>query len=71
MTLPDRIQVLTLVDQSPPADQALLSSLVASGDPTMTTSYRKVVGAPDLDVPAGYDDPRDVLEADVQQVHRH
>ncbi|MCX4580707.1 hypothetical protein OHB41_47850 [Streptomyces sp. NBC_01571] len=42
MTLADRVQVLTLVDQSTPADQALLSSLVASGDPDMTTSYRKI-----------------------------
>ncbi|MFF8177756.1 hypothetical protein [Streptomyces chartreusis] len=71
MTLPDRIQVLTLVDQSTPADQAPLSSLVASADPTMTTSYRQVAGSLGLDVPAGDDDLRDVLEADVQQVHRH
>ncbi|WP_328884710.1 hypothetical protein [Streptomyces sp. NBC_00299] len=33
MTLADRIQVLTLVAQSTAADQALLSSLFASGDP--------------------------------------
>jgi hypothetical protein len=71
MTLADRIQVLILVDQSTPADQALLSSLVASGDPDMTASYRNVASALGLDVPAGDDDLRDILEADVQQVHHH
>jgi hypothetical protein len=71
MTLADRVQVLTLVDQSTPADQALLSSLVASGDPDMTTSYRKIASALGLDMPAGDGDLRDVVEADVQQVHSH
>ncbi|MFI6339896.1 hypothetical protein [Streptomyces sp. NPDC050535] len=70
-TLADRMQVLTLVDQSTPADQALLSSLVAAGDPDMTTSYRKIASALGLDMPSSNDDLRDVLEADVQQVHRH
>jgi hypothetical protein len=71
MTLADRVQVLTLVDRATPADQALLSSLVAAGDPDMTTSYREVATALGLDVPADDDDLRDVLEADVQQVHHH
>ncbi|MEV6175157.1 hypothetical protein AB0L99_44050 [Streptomyces sp. NPDC051954] len=44
MTLAHRVQVLTLVDQATPADQALLSSLVAASDPDMTTSYRKIAG---------------------------
>ncbi|MFE9645835.1 hypothetical protein ACFYO0_17370 [Streptomyces sp. NPDC006365] len=35
----------------------------------MTTSYREVAAALGLDVPADDDDLRDVLEADVQQVH--
>ncbi len=70
-TLADRVQILTLVDQAAPVDQALLSSLVAAGDPDMTTSYRKVADALGLDVPADDDDLRDVLEADVQQVHHH
>ncbi|MGW1171997.1 hypothetical protein [Streptomyces sp. NPDC002550] len=70
-TLADRVQVLTLVDQATPADQALLSSLVAAGDPDMTTSYRKVASALSLDLPADDDALRDVLEADVQQVHHH
>ncbi|WP_225794493.1 hypothetical protein [Streptomyces aculeolatus] len=71
MTLADRIQVLTLVDQATPADQALLSSLVAAGDPNMTTPYREVARSLGLEVPAAEDDLRDVLEADVQQVHYH
>lgn len=71
MTLADRVEVLTLVDQATPADQALLSSLVAAGDPDMMTSYRKVAGALGLDVPADDNDLRDILEADVQQVHHH
>jgi len=71
MTLADRVQVLTLVDQTTPADQALLSTLVAAGDPDMTTPYREVAAALGLDVPADDDDLRDVLEADVQQVHHH
>ncbi|MEU1107253.1 hypothetical protein ABZ408_40945 [Streptomyces tibetensis] len=71
MTLADRVQVLTLVDQATPADQALLSSLVAAGDPDMATSYRQVATALGLDVPGGDDDLRDVLKADVQQVHQY
>ncbi|MFE9813337.1 hypothetical protein [Streptomyces sp. NPDC005548] len=71
MTLADRVQVLTLVDQSTPADQALLSSLVAAGDPDMTTSYRQVAAALGLDMPASDDDLRDIVEADAHQVHRH
>ncbi|MEU0946942.1 hypothetical protein ABZ379_30015 [Streptomyces canus] len=70
-SLADRVQVLTVVDQTTPADQALLSSLVAAGDPDMKTSYREVASALGLEVPAGDDDLRDVLEADVEQVHRH
>ncbi|MGP8303586.1 hypothetical protein ACTPOK_37825 [Streptomyces inhibens] len=70
MTLADRVHVLTLVDQTTPTDQALLSSLVAAGDPDMTTSYCEVADALGLDVPAD-DDLRDLLEADVQQVHHH
>ncbi|MGW1496391.1 hypothetical protein [Streptomyces sp. NPDC002402] len=69
MTLADRVQVLILVDQATPNDQALLSSLVAAGDPDMTTSYRKVADALGLGMPADDDDLRDVLEADVRQVH--
>ncbi|MET7695155.1 hypothetical protein ABZT06_45900 [Streptomyces sp. NPDC005483] len=71
MTLADRVQVLTLVDQTTPADQALLSTLVAAGDPDMMTSYREVAAALGLDVPADDHDLRDVLEADVQQVHTY
>ncbi|MFG2479907.1 hypothetical protein [Streptomyces fagopyri] len=37
----------------------------------MTTSYCKIATAVGLDMPASDDDLRDVLEADVQQVHRH
>ncbi|MER5696103.1 hypothetical protein ACWDBO_29915 [Streptomyces mirabilis] len=71
MTLADRVQVLTLVDRATPVDQALLSSLVAAGDPEMTASYREVTAALGLDVPADDDDLRDVLDADVQQVHSY
>ncbi|WP_327411302.1 hypothetical protein OG458_41950 (plasmid) [Streptomyces sp. NBC_01281] len=71
MTLADRVQVLTLVDQSTPADQALLSSLVAAGDPDMTTAYRQIAGALGLDMPASDDVLRDIVEADVHQVHHH
>ena len=71
MTLADRIQVLILVDQTTPADQALLSSLVAAGDPDMMEPYRNVASALGLSIPADRNDSRDVLEADVQQVHDH
>ncbi|MDG9709671.1 hypothetical protein [Streptomyces sp. DH10] len=70
-TLADRVQILALVDQATPADQALLSSLVAAGDPDMTTSYRKVAGALGLEAPSDDDDLRDVVDADVQQVHSY
>lgn len=71
MTLADRIQVLTLVDQATPANLALLSSLIAAGDPDMAASYRKIAGALGMDLPTDDNDLRDVLEADVQQVHLH
>lgn len=71
MTIAERISVLTLVDQLTPKDQPLLSSLVAAGDPGMAASYREVAAALGLEVPADDDELRDVLEADVQQVHHH
>jgi hypothetical protein len=71
MTMADRVRILTLVDQSTPADQPLLSCLVAAGDPEMMTAFREVAGALGLEPPADEDDLRDVVEADVQQVHRH
>lgn len=70
MSLADRVQVLTLVDQTTPTDQALLSSLFAAGDPDMTRSYRKVAGALGLSVPDNDDDLRDILDADVRRVHQ-
>ncbi|UXY33237.1 hypothetical protein [Streptomyces sp. HUAS TT20] len=71
MTLADRVQVLTLADRATPADQALLSCLVAAGDPDMTTPYREVAGALGLGLPDDDDDLRDLLQANVQQVHEH
>jgi len=70
-TLADRVRILTLADQTTPADQALLSSLVAAGDPDMTTSYREVAAALGLNAPSDADDLRDVVDADVQQVHTY
>ncbi|MEV8335584.1 hypothetical protein [Streptomyces niveus] len=69
MAISDRIQVLILVDQATPPTQALLSSLVAAGDPEMTPHYRSVTGALGLEAPSDDDDLRDVLDADVQQVY--
>ncbi|MFJ8510760.1 hypothetical protein [Streptomyces avermitilis] len=71
MTADERVSVLILVDQQTPKDQPLLSSLIAAGDPSLTSSYRKIVSALGLDAPEGDDELRDVLEADVQQVHLH
>jgi hypothetical protein len=71
MTSAERITVLILVDQQTPKDQPLLSSLIAAGDPGMAASYREVAASLGLDVPTGDNELRDVLEADVQQVHRH
>ncbi|WP_018569490.1 hypothetical protein [Streptomyces sp. PsTaAH-124] len=70
MTAAERITVLALVDQQTPKDQSLLSGLVAAGDPGMAEAYREVAAALGLEVPAD-DELRDVLEADVQQVHQH
>ncbi|MFE9812926.1 hypothetical protein [Streptomyces sp. NPDC005548] len=71
MTLADRVQVLIVADRSTPADQALLSSLDASADLDMTTSYRQIAGALGLDMRARDDDLRDVVEGDVHQVHHY
>ncbi|MFC9636470.1 hypothetical protein ACFTY8_46670 [Streptomyces mirabilis] len=71
MTADERVSVLILVDQQTPQDQPLLSSLIAAGDPSLTSSYREIVSALGLDAPEGDDELRDVLEADVQQVHFH
>ncbi|MFI0862284.1 hypothetical protein ACH4RA_18880 [Streptomyces smyrnaeus] len=71
MHLDDRIQVLTLVDKTTPSDQALLSCLVAAGDPELTTAYRTIADQLGLDAPADDEDLRDVLEADVDQIHAY
>ncbi|MEU6011108.1 hypothetical protein [Streptomyces sp. NPDC047453] len=70
MTFADRVQVLPLADQATTADQPLRSCIDAAGDLDMTT-YRKVTSALGMDVPVDNDDLRDVVEADIQQVHRH
>lgn len=70
MTKAERVDVLTLVDRQNPVGQPLLTSLVATGDPGMARAYGQVALALRLEVPAGDDDLRDVLEADVAQVHR-
>ncbi|MEU1193556.1 hypothetical protein [Streptomyces sp. NPDC005859] len=48
MTLADSVQVLTVVGQATPADQALLSSLVAVGDPEMPGKSPKPYTGADL-----------------------
>ncbi|MEU0436418.1 hypothetical protein ABZ153_33350 [Streptomyces sp. NPDC006290] len=70
MTALERVSVLILVDQQAPKDQPLLSSLIAAADPSLT-SYRQIVSALGLDAPEDDDELRDVLEADVRQVHLH
>ncbi|MDH6523470.1 hypothetical protein M2163_000025 [Streptomyces sp. SAI-135] len=70
-SLADRVRVLIRVDETTPADQDLLSTLVAAGDPGMTMPYREVAAALGLDLPPDDDDLRDVLEADVEQVHSY
>ncbi|MFJ3229153.1 hypothetical protein ACIPJS_38190 [Streptomyces sp. NPDC086783] len=71
MTDAERVDVLIRVDQQTPKDEPLLSSLIAAGDPSLTSAYREIVAALGLDAPEGDDELRDVLEADVQQVHLH
>ncbi|MFH8411193.1 hypothetical protein ACH4FX_41455 [Streptomyces sp. NPDC018019] len=71
MTLDERVEVLTLVDQSTPGDQPLLSSLITAAYPDMTTLYRKGASALGLDLPADDADLQDVLEAGIEQVHHH
>ncbi|MEU3795764.1 hypothetical protein AB0F07_39265 [Streptomyces fructofermentans] len=71
MTADERISVLILVDQQTPKNQPLLSSLLAAGDPSLTSAYRQIVAALGLDAPEDDDALFDVLEADVEQVHRH
>ncbi|AJC62069.1 hypothetical protein GZL_p00139 (plasmid) [Streptomyces sp. 769] len=71
MTRAERVQVLTLVDQATPADQALLSCLVAAGDPGMTSSYREIARALGLESPEDPSALSDVINADVQHTHHY
>ncbi|MGH3803082.1 MAG: hypothetical protein ACRDTD_23725 [Pseudonocardiaceae bacterium] len=71
MSAAERVSILILVDQQTPKDQPLLSSLIAAGDPSLTPAYRQIVSALGLEAPEGDDELRDVLEADVAQVHLH
>ncbi|MGA4867232.1 hypothetical protein ACPB9J_31855 [Streptomyces lavendulocolor] len=68
MTVAEKIRVLILVDQATPADEALLSSLVAAGDAEFAPHYRNVAAALGLQTPTDDAQLRDVIEADVQQV---
>ncbi|MFE0737477.1 hypothetical protein [Streptomyces sp. NPDC058855] len=68
MTAADKIQMLVLVDQATPPDEALLSSLLAAGDSEFAPHYRSVAAALGLETPTDDDELRDVIEADVQQV---
>lgn len=59
--------MLILVDEAGPADQVLLSALVAAGDPELLPHYRQIAPALGLEPPDDDGDLRDALEADVQQ----
>lgn len=67
MTVADRVEVLILVDEAGPADQVLLSALVAAGDPELLPHYRQIAAALGLEPPDDDGDLRDALEADVRQ----
>ncbi|NJP72315.1 hypothetical protein [Streptomyces sp. C1-2] len=69
-TVAERVFILTLVDEQTPKDQPLLSSLVAAGDRSLTGAYREVAAALGLEVPVDDEGLRDVLEADVEEVHQ-
>lgn len=65
----EHVQVLVQVDQSTAADEPLLSSLLAAGDPHFAYQYyRRVLAALGLDAPDDDDDLRDVVEADAERV---
>ncbi|MFF2573551.1 hypothetical protein [Streptomyces sp. NPDC058084] len=68
MTVADKIQVLILVDQATPTDEALLASLLAAGDSEFAPHYRSIAHALGLETPTDDAELQDVIEADVQQV---
>ncbi|GAA4680354.1 hypothetical protein [Streptomyces youssoufiensis] len=65
----ERVRVLIQVDQSTAADEPLLSSLLAAGDPHFAYQYyRRILTALGLDAPDDDEDLRDVVEADAERV---
>lgn len=44
---------------------------MAAGDPELTAAYRTIADQLGLDAPADDEDLRDVLEADVDQIHAY
>ncbi|MGP3777100.1 hypothetical protein ACTWJ8_40330 (plasmid) [Streptomyces sp. SDT5-1] len=71
MTHEDQVRLLIAVDEATPSDQALLSSLLAAADTGVRKQYPAIAAAAGLEVPDDEDDLRDVLDADVQQLHAH
>jgi len=69
MTPTERLDVLVRVDQPTPADQPLLSALIAAGDPGFTARYRSVAAALGRETPADADEIRAAISGDVRQLH--
>ncbi|WP_228923918.1 hypothetical protein [Streptomyces sp. DH7] len=62
------MRVLILVDEATASGQALLASLVVVDDTQLRAHYQEIAGAQGPEAPQDEGEPRDVLDADVQQV---
>ncbi|MEU0306474.1 hypothetical protein [Streptomyces cyaneofuscatus] len=68
MGIADQVRVLILVDEATASGQALLASLVVVDDAQLRAYYQEIAGAQGPEAPQDEGEPRDVLDADVQQV---
>lgn len=65
----DLADLLRLVDRTTPADQPMLSTLLAAADPGVIDAFRCAAADVGLDLPDHPDALRDVLDADTQRLH--
>ncbi|MCZ4101085.1 hypothetical protein [Streptomyces sp. H39-C1] len=61
--------VLIRSDQPTPADQPLLSALLAGDDPELVPRYRSVAAALGRNTPSNDTELRDVITSEVHRVH--
>ncbi|MFD8194688.1 hypothetical protein [Streptomyces wuyuanensis] len=65
----EQVEVLYLADRDTPADEPMLSTVLAVSDPSVLPAFRQAATRLGLELPDDPQDLRDVLDADLERLH--